>query len=90
MRNKELVNETHVNFLRAKTRKEVSEEYCISQRTLAHWFKKANLWISSGLIDPSHLKITYTTFGIPKNLLISRCPVLSCFVQFCQLLSNFF
>ena len=68
MRNNEFVNETHVNFLRAKTLKEVSEEYCISPRTLARWFKKANLRIPSGLIYPSHLKIIYTTFGIPKNL----------------------
>ena len=68
MKNKEHFNGTHVNFLRAKTRMEVSEEYCISPRTLARWFKKANLRIPAGLIDPSYLKIIYTTFGIPKNL----------------------
>jgi len=41
----------------AKTRKEVAKEYGISERTLYRWFKKANLYIPPGLIDPYHLQI---------------------------------
>jgi AraC-like DNA-binding protein len=54
-------------ILKAKTRKEVAEEYSISPRTLARWFKKANLQTPPGLIDPYHIKIIYKTFGVPKN-----------------------
>jgi hypothetical protein len=50
-----------------KRRKEISEEYEISVRTLNRWFKKANLEIPNGLIDPYHLKIIYKTFGVPKR-----------------------
>jgi len=55
-------------ILKTKTRKEVAEEYGISPRTLIRWFKKANIQTPPGLIDPYHLKIIYTTFGIPRNL----------------------
>jgi len=55
------------NNLKAKTRKEVAEEYGISPRTLARWFKKVNLRILPGLIDPNHLQIIYETFGAPKD-----------------------
>jgi len=58
-------------ILKAKNRQEVAEEYGISVRTLNRWFKKANLEIPSGLIDPYHLRIIYETFGIPKNLKMS-------------------
>ena len=59
------------NNLKAKIRKEVAEEYGISPRTLARWFKKANLQIPPGLIDPYHLKIIYRKFGVPKSLKIA-------------------
>jgi hypothetical protein len=55
-------------ILKAKTRKEVAEEYGISPRTLVCWFNKANLQTPPGLIDPYHLEIIYKTFGVPKNL----------------------
>jgi transposase len=51
----------------AKSRKEVAKEYGISERTLYRWFKKANLTIPPGLIDPNHLQIIYETFGDPKD-----------------------
>jgi len=51
----------------AKTRKEVAGEYGISIRTLYRWFKKANLHIPPGLIDPNHLHIIYEIFGDPKD-----------------------
>ena len=52
---------------KAKSRKEVTIEYGISDRTLYRWFKKANLYIPPGLIDPYHLQIIYETFGDPKD-----------------------
>jgi len=51
----------------AKSRKEVAEEYGISERTLYRWFKKANLRLPPGLIDPYHLQFIYETFGDPKD-----------------------
>ena len=53
--------------LRARSRNEVAEEYGISVKTLKRWFKKADLIIPSGLIDPLHLKIIYQAFGTPKS-----------------------
>jgi DNA invertase Pin-like site-specific DNA recombinase len=51
----------------AKSRKEVAQEYGISNRTLYRWLKDANIILPSGLIDPLHLKIIYKTFGTPKS-----------------------
>jgi transposase-like protein len=51
----------------AKSRKEVAREYGISERTLSRWFKKANLHLHPGLIDPYHLQTIYETFGDPKD-----------------------
>jgi len=53
--------------LKAKSRQEVAEEYDICVKTLFRWFKKANLKIPLGLIDPFHLKVIYETFGVPKS-----------------------
>jgi DNA invertase Pin-like site-specific DNA recombinase len=55
-------------ILRAVTRKEIAEEYGISPRTLVRWFKKTNVQMPSGLIDPYHLKIIYKTFGVPQKI----------------------
>jgi hypothetical protein len=52
----------------AKTRKEVADEYCISERTLFRWLKRANIKLTLGLIRPCDLRIIYDTFGIPKRL----------------------
>ena len=67
----------------AKSRKEVAEEYGISEWTLYRWFMKANLNIPPGLINPNHLKIIYKTFGIQKTIKLPECPILSGFVRFC-------
>ena len=52
-------------FLKTKTRKEIALEFGISEKTLGRWFKKSNLNIPSGLINPFHLGIIYETFGVP-------------------------
>lgn len=54
-------------FLRAKSRQEVADEYGIGVKTLNRWFKKANIKITRGLLDPYHLQIIYNTFGVPKR-----------------------
>jgi hypothetical protein len=55
------------SILKAKSRQEVAAEYGISVRTLNRWFKKVNLDIPSGLIDPLHSEIIYQAFGKPKR-----------------------
>jgi hypothetical protein len=57
-----------VLVLKAKTRKEVANEYGVSLKTLNRWFKKENLQIPNGLIYPINLRIIYETFGSPSNL----------------------
>jgi hypothetical protein len=53
--------------LKAKTRQEIAIEYAISVKTLNRWFKRENIKIPQGLIDPYHQRIIYETFGIPKS-----------------------
>jgi hypothetical protein len=53
--------------LKAKTRNEVADEYCISVKTLSRWLKSANIILIAGLIKPNELLKIYETFGMPKR-----------------------
>ena len=50
-----------------KTRKEIAEEYGISERTLRRWIKKIDLNISSGLLSPKEQNLIYEAFGFQKS-----------------------
>ena len=51
--------------IKARSRQELAEEYCISTKTLKRWFKRASLDIPNGLITPIDLLKIYEAFGIP-------------------------
>ena len=61
--------ETENLELRSKTRAEVALEYNISTKTLQKWFKRHNLEIPAGVIDPYHLRLIYQACGIPAGLI---------------------
>jgi hypothetical protein len=50
----------------AKSRKQIADEYGISTKTLSRWFKKENLKVSNGLLNPLEVDIIYRSFGHPN------------------------
>ena len=54
------------NSLKAKTRKELADEYGFSPRTFRRKLKASNLKIPKGLITPKDLQRIYQTFGTPR------------------------
>ena len=47
-----IINNSYFNYpaFKVKTRQEVAEEYGICPKTLNRWFKKADIYIPSGLL----------------------------------------
>ncbi len=52
--------------LKAKTRKELADEYGVSPRTFRRKLKSKNLDLPNGLITPKDLEKIYQTFGVPR------------------------
>ena len=57
------MNKNHTG--KAKTRKEIAEEYGVHPKTLNRWFKKYNFNLPTGKITPKDLIKIYSTFGTP-------------------------
>jgi predicted site-specific integrase-resolvase len=55
-----------MNQKKAKTRKQIADEYGISRKTFQRWRKKENIKLSNGLITPKELDEIYEIFGKPK------------------------
>ena len=53
---------------RAKTRKQIANEFNICRKTLTRWLKKQNITIKGGLITPKEQEKIYKKFGKPKNV----------------------
>jgi methylphosphotriester-DNA--protein-cysteine methyltransferase len=51
-----------------KTREQIATEYKISPRTLRRWLKKAKICLPKGLVDATHQRLIYETFGCPNEL----------------------
>ena len=48
---------------KAKTRKQIADEYGISPRTLRRWLKKYNISLPNRLLCPKEQQIIYQSFG---------------------------
>lgn len=54
---------------KAKTRKDVANEYGITPKTLNNKLKKAELNIPPGYLLPNTLKKIYQTLGVPAGIM---------------------
>jgi hypothetical protein len=55
-----------------KTRRQLADEYAISERTLARKLQRANLKLPPGLVMPAQLKHIYEILGPPGFLWIDE------------------
>lgn len=55
------------DFIHAKSKKEIADEYGICIKTLSKWLRTKNLLLKRGLIDPKTQILIYKNFGDPKN-----------------------
>lgn len=54
------------NNQKAKTRKQIADEYGISPRTLRRWLKKYNILLPKRLLCSKEQQIIYQSFGHPQ------------------------
>ena len=50
-----------------KTRKQIADEYSISERTFRRWLKKAGIHLPNRMLAPNDQAIIYESFGFPYN-----------------------
>jgi hypothetical protein len=54
-------------FIHAKTKQQIANEYGICTKTLNKWLKENHIRIKRGLINPKMQSIIYGKLGIPIN-----------------------
>lgn len=59
-------------MVRAKTRKEIANEFGINRKTLYRWLKSENIELKKRLVTPDEQAVIYKMFGYPDNLLFKK------------------
>lgn len=59
-------------MIRAKTRKEIANEFGINRKTLYRWLKSENVQLKNRLVTPDEQTIIYKLFGFPETLLFKK------------------
>ncbi len=55
------------NYQPVKTRKQIADEYSISERTFRRWLKRAGIVLPKRMLTPLEQDIIYDSFGSPRR-----------------------